>query len=37
MLHKFDILINYFFHMKNWLILHVTLETPHVFCIAKLV
>lgn len=26
MLPEFDILINYFLHMRNWLILHVTLE-----------
>ena len=31
MLLEFDILINYFLHVKNWLILHVTLEPSCVF------
>lgn len=35
MLHEFDILINYFLRMKNWLIIHVTLEHFCVFWIAK--
>lgn len=30
MLPEFDILINYFLHMRNWLILHVTLEASCV-------
>lgn len=33
---EFDILINYFLHMKNWLILHVTLEPSCVFWITQL-
>ena len=37
MLSKSDILINYFPHMKNWLILHVTLGPSCALCIAKLV
>lgn len=35
MLSKSDILINYFPHMKNWLILHVTLGPSCALCIAK--
>lgn len=36
MLFQSDILINYFLLLKNWLILHVTLEPCHVCCIAEL-
>lgn len=35
MLHEFDILINYFLRMKNWLIIHVTLEHFCVFWMVK--